>query len=168
MDEVFGTHTKAADAGYAEAQAALGTWRLTSYLSGVTDDPDDALQWLERASAQGEPHAMEQLGMFYVEYGRRTGRLDPERGVELFRRCTDTTQHTACTFAYATALDRGIGGMRDAVRAYAMYLLSNSREPSTKTKARLDEIATKLSNADIARAHAIANQMAARGGRAGR
>lgn len=143
---------KAADAGHVEAQAMLGTWRLTPYLAGITDDPDPALRWLEKAVSAGDPHAMEYLGMFYVEYGKRTGRQDPARGVELFRRCTETTKSADCSFAYATALDNGIGVIRDPVHAYAMYLLSSADKPSAKVRARLDELEKTLSNADRTRA----------------
>lgn len=149
----------AAEAGHAEAQALLGTWRLTPYLTGVTDNPDSALEWLKRAAAQGEPNAMEYLGRFYLDYGQRTGQLDAERGVEIVRRCAETQRHSPCLFMYATALDFGIGVMRDPVRAYAMYVLANAASPTPKARSRMDELTKSLSSIDLARAHVIATQM---------
>ena len=89
-------------------------------MKGVTDDPSESLQWLERAVAQNEPHAMEYLGMFYVEHGKRTGLADPPRGVELFRRCVELTFHADCIFKYATALDFGMGTTRDPIRGLCL------------------------------------------------
>lgn len=137
----------------------VGVWRLIPYINGVTDDPSEALQWLERAAAEGEPHAMEYLGMFYVEIGKRTGMGDLPRGVELFRRCTEQTLHSDCVFAYATALDMGMGVPRDPLKAYALYSVvngrdsSNGRTPSQKTLTRMDKLIKELSREEVERAH---------------
>src|SRR5262249_22177348 len=150
---------RAAEADRAEAQALLGTWRLTGYLAGMTDNPEDALYWLGPAVGQGDPHGMENFGMVYVEYGKRTNRAGIPRGVELFRRCAEATLFPDCAFAYATALDNGLGVIRDPVRAYAMYVLSTARNSNPKAKGRMDELAKSLSAADLTSAHAIASQM---------
>jgi TPR repeat protein len=154
---------QAAAGGYPEAQAMYGVLRFLPYAGGLTDDPGEALEWLERAAAQSEPHAMYYLGMFYVEYGKRTGRLDPARGVDLFRRCTDATMDRECMFAYATALDMGIGTPRDGVKAYALYSLSGANEIlGGKSRARRDEVGKSLTPQQIARAGQMASDMMAR------
>jgi TPR repeat protein len=150
---------KAADAGHVEALAMLGARRLIQFGSGLTDNPDDALRWLELAAAQNEPHAMYYLGMFYAEYGRRIGRLDLARAIDLFRRCAETTLDVQCLFAYATGLDLGLGTTRDPVRAYAMYVLSAANDKVQKAQARRDELAKTLSSEEMVRANVIATQM---------
>jgi TPR repeat protein len=150
---------KAADAGYVEALAMLGAWRLIPFLSGITDNPEEALGWLEQAAAKDEPHAMHYLGMFHIEYGKRIGRLDIARGVALFRRCAETTLDRECLFAYATALDLGLGTTRDPVRAYAMYVLSGAGGKASKAQPKRDELGKTLSSEEIVRANIIVTQM---------
>jgi TPR repeat protein len=157
---------KAAIGGYPEAQAMYGVMRFLPYAGGLTDDPNEALEWLERAAAQSEPHAMYYLGMFYVEYGKRIGRLDPARGVDLFRRCTEKTMDRECIFAYATALDLGIGTPRDAVKAYAVYSIAAANENAGKARTRRDEVAKSLSQQQIVQAHQITNELVGRLARA--
>jgi TPR repeat protein len=149
---------KAAQGGHVEAIAAVGSRRLLHFMSGLTDDPDDALRLLELAAAQNEPHAMYYLGMFYVEYGRRIGRLDLPRGVDLFRRCSEATMYVECLYAYGTSLELGLGVARDPVRAYAMYTLAGSSKKNKATDKR-DEIAKTLSGEDMVRANVIATQL---------
>jgi TPR repeat protein len=155
----------AAEKGHAEAQAMLGTWRLFPYLSGVSADPADALQWLERAAAQGEPHAMENLGLFYVEYGKRSGQQDVPRGVDIFRQCTEQTLHGACAFAYATALHHGQGIPRDPVKAYALYIVSNARGENPKAVTRMNDLKKTLSADEILRANAMVAEFTANYGK---
>jgi TPR repeat protein len=150
---------KAAEGGHVEAIAALGVRRLIHFGAGFTDNPDDALRLLELAATQNEPHAMYYLGMFYVEYGRRVGRLDLARGLDLYRRCSETTLDVDCLFAYATGLDNGLGTTRDPVRAYAMYTLAGANGKMKKAPARRDEIGKTLSSEDMVRANVIATQL---------
>jgi TPR repeat protein len=149
---------KAAQGGHVEAIAAVGSRRLLHFMSGLTDNPDDALRLLELAAAQNEPHAMFYLGMFYVEYGRRIGRLDLPRGVDLFRLCSEATMYVECLYAYGTSLDLGLGTTRDPVRAYAMYMLAGSIKKNKATDKR-DELAKTLSSEDMVRANVIATQL---------
>lgn len=157
---------KAAVDGYPEAQAMYGVMRFMPYAGGLTDDASEALEWLERAAAHGDPHAMYYIGMFYVEYGKRTGQVDPVRGVDWFRRCTEATLDRECVFAYATALDLGIGTPRDAVRAYAVYSIAAARENAGKSRTRRDEVYKTLTAQQIAEAQQIANELISRSSRA--
>ena len=150
---------KAAELGYTESLAMLGVRRLVQFGAGLTDNPDDALRMLELAAAQYEPHAMYHLGMFYAEYGKRIGRLDLPRAIDLFRRCSERTLDTDCLFAYATGLDMGLGVARDPVRAYALYVLAAPKAKGTKVRTRRDELAKTLSSEEVVRANVIATQM---------
>src|ERR1043165_8751398 len=150
---------KAAEGGHLEGIAAVGARRLVHFMSGLTDNPDDALRLLELAAAQNEPHAMYHLGMFYVEYGRRIGRLDLPRGLDLFRRCSEATLDVECLFAYATGLDLGLGTARDPVQAYAMYTLAGAHGKLSKAPAKRDAIGKMLSSEDLVRANVIATQL---------
>jgi len=150
---------KAAEANEPEAEGLLGTWMLTKFLSGFTDDPDPALYWLERGAAKFQPNAMYHLGLFYVEHGKRIGRADLPRGVELFRRCTEKTGHSDCMFSLATALDFGFGTRRDPVMAYALYSVLRARSSNPKSAARLQDLAKQLTNDQIAAATALSSQL---------
>lgn len=139
-----------------------GVMRFLPYAGGLTDDPSEALEWLERAAARSEPHAMYYLGMFYVEYGKRTGHLDPARGADILRRCTEITMDRECVFAYATALDLGIGVPRDPVKAYAVYSISAANENAGKARSRRDAVGKSLTPAQIVQAHNITNELISR------
>jgi TPR repeat protein len=149
----------AAKSGHAEAQAMLGAWLLVPYLSGVTSDPGEALDWLERAAGQNQPQAMHYLGMFYMEYGSRTGLQDPARAVGLLGRCAELTTHPDCAFAYGLALESGIGTERDLVRAYAFYGIAVNRDPLGKSGARRAALKEQLSASELAKANALSSQV---------
>jgi len=149
---------KAANTGHAQAQAMLGVLRLMPYSAGLTDNPDEALGWFERAAAQNEPHAMFYLGLFYIEYGKRAGRIDPSRGAEYFRRCAEISLNGQCLFAYATALELGVGIPRDAIKAYALYSLAAMHDNKPKAAKKRDELGKELSPQDLVRANVIASQ----------
>jgi TPR repeat protein len=152
----------AAKAGYAEAEATMGTIRLKPYITEITDDPDEALGWYERAAAQGNARAMFNLGMFYVQLGARVHRNDAARAMNLFRRCTEMTLWSKCVFAYATSLDYGMGTPRDPIKAYALYSMAALAGDKPKAKERRDEIGAKLSDAEKQRATVISNELMAR------
>lgn len=150
---------KAAERGYAEAQAALGVWRLLPYIAGIADDPGEALLWLKKAASKHQPKAMHYLGMFYVEYAKRIDGLDLPLGADLFQRCAEATLDPDCLFSYATALDNGVGKLRDPVMAMAMYSLSGLGKPSPNARSRIDELSKTLTPEQQARANTIVQQM---------
>lgn len=151
--------TRAANENHAEAQAMLGMLRLIPYAAGLTDDPDEALRWLERSSAQDQPQGMLLLGTFYVEYGRRTGRLDLARGVDLYRQCAQKTLFVRCLFSYGFALEAGLGTDRNLVTAYAMYTLAKMQANNPVIEARRNEIGKQLSAFEKQQANAQVLQL---------
>ena len=61
----------------------------------------------------------------------------PERGAQLFKKCSEETLDDRCTFAYATALETGQGVPIDLVRAAAFYRLANEAKPAQGKLERL-------------------------------
>jgi TPR repeat protein len=59
---------KAAELGNREALTFVGVRRMQAYAQGISDDPSDALKWLERATELNEPTAMLTLSMYYTEF----------------------------------------------------------------------------------------------------
>jgi TPR repeat protein len=146
---------KSAEAGYAEAQAFLGTWRFLDIAAELTDNSRPALEWLEKAAAANHPRALEYLGLFYAEIGGRLRQIDLPRAVGYFRRCVETSADQDCAFAYAQALENGIGIDQDKVAAIAMYSIANRDGLSIKALRRIDRIKDELSKQDLMRAVSI-------------
>jgi TPR repeat protein len=146
---------KSAEAGYAEAQAFLGTWHFLDIAAGLSDDAASALGWLEKAAGANHPRALEYLGLFYAEIGKRLGQTDLPRAVGYFKRCVETSADQDCAFAYAQALENGIGVDQDKVAAIAMYSIANRDGLSIKALRRIDRIKDELSKQDLMRAVSI-------------
>jgi len=146
----------AAEAGDADAQFWVGMSALRTYSAGATTDPRPALQWLERAAAQGLPQANYTLGIFYIISKPETGYQDPQRGMAYLRQCAEVMLTPECAFAYAFGYAIGSAGARDPVKAYAFYLLSDDAKPYDGAKQRLKELAAQMSPEQIAQAQAYA------------
>jgi TPR repeat protein len=69
----------------------------------------------------------------------------PERGAQLFKKCSEETLDDRCTFAYATALETGQGVPIDLVRAAAFYRLANEAKPAQGKLERLVGVEKQLS-----------------------
>jgi TPR repeat protein len=149
-DEIEGDRLaeKAAGRGDAEAQAMVGTRRMQAYIAGITDDPSGALKWLDLAAQRNEPHAVELLANYYITFGARTGKTDIAKGLEILKRCVDQTSNASCAMAYASALDNGLGGVRDVKSIYAMYQVANRDGRNDKARARIAELGKELSTTD--------------------
>lgn len=152
----------AARGGYRKAESLLGFRRLTPYLAGATDDPSAALQWLERAAEQHEAYGMLILSTFYTDYGKRIGRLDIARGMDLLDLCVQLTANADCARNYAAALDKGDAGPRDPVKIYALYSVSNRPRVVDATATRLDELTKQLSPDQIDKALELARVIVAK------
>ena len=150
---------KAAEAGHLDAQMMLGGWKLRAYSAGVTGSPEDALAWLRRASERGQKDATFALGAFYLLSKPSTGYHDPKRGAELLRQCAETTLAAECTFAYATALQEGMGVPLDRMKSYAFYELSDNFQSTPSSRQRLKDIMTMLSRDEIAQGDALSARL---------
>jgi TPR repeat protein len=139
---------KAAGQGDAEAQAMVGARRMQAYIAGVTDDASEAIRWLDLAAQHNEPHAVQLLANYYMNFSTRTGKADIAKGIAILKRCVDQTSDTSCAWAYASALDNGLGGVRDVKTIYAMYQVANRDGGNDKARARLAELGKELSATD--------------------
>jgi TPR repeat protein len=139
---------KAAGQGDAEAQAMVGTRRMQAYMAGITDDPSEALKWLDLAAQRNEHHAVELLANFYINFGARNGKPDVAKGIEILKRCVDQSSNASCAMAYASALDNGLAGVRDVKTIFAMYQRANRDGGNDKARARIAELGKELSVSD--------------------
>jgi TPR repeat protein len=147
---------KAAVLGHREALTFLGVRRMQAYAQGISDDPSDALKWLEHAVELNEPTAMLTLSMYYTEFAARSGRGDLAKGVGLLKQCVDRTAHPACAMSYATFLDNGFG-QRDVKQIYAMYRIANRGNGNDKARNRLAELGKELSSQELIQVQLEAN-----------
>jgi TPR repeat protein len=147
---------KAAVLGHREALTFLGVRRMQAYAQGISDDPSDALKWLEHAVELNEPTAMLTLSMYYTEFAARSGRGDLAKGVGLLKQCVDRTAHPACAMSYATFLDNGFG-QRDVKQIYAMYRIANRGNGNDKARNRLAELSKELSSQELIQVQLEAN-----------
>jgi TPR repeat protein len=148
---------KAAEGGDADAQTAVGLLRLIAYSSGSSGDPNEPLDWFKRAATQGEPLAMIYLGALYTRGG--DGRLDLVGAADRFRLCGEATLNGQCLYAYATALEFGIGTARDRVKTYVMYGVAIGRGHLEKAEIKREMTLQALSSEEVKQAYAIAVQM---------
>ena len=147
---------KAAAHGHREALTHLGVRRMQAYAQGISDDPSDALKWLERATELNEPTAMLTLSMYYTEFAARSGQGDVAKGVGLLKQCVDRTSSPICAMAYATFLDNGFGP-RDVKQIYAMYRIANRGAGNEKARNRLAELTKELPSQDLIQLELEAN-----------
>ncbi len=126
----------------------VGTRRMQAYMAGITDDPSEALKWLNRAAERNEHHAVELLANFYISFGPRNGKPDVAKGLEILKRCVDQSSNASCAMAYANALDNGLGGVRDVKAIYALYQRANRDGGNDKARARIAELGKELSTTD--------------------
>ena len=142
-------HT-AAEQGDGKAWAILGGLALSRYAAGWSTDESSVIDKFERALAAGEIEAAYPLGLFLAEQIRDPAKRDPQRAVGFFRRCAEAAI-APCWFAYATALDLGIGTPRDPASAYAYYLASE-RHIGQKATTRLANLKPTLTKEQLAEA----------------
>jgi len=79
VEEAVRWYRKAAEAGYARAQANLGLMYLNGY--GIPRDEAQAVRWLRAAADAGDKRASTDLGLLYL-----AGRGVPQDDAEAFRR----------------------------------------------------------------------------------
>ena len=147
---------KAAALGNREALTFVGVRRMQAYAQGISDDPSDALKWLERAAELNEPTAMLTLSMYYTEFAARSGQADLTKGMGLLKQCVDRTAHPACAMSYATFLDNGYG-QRDVKQIYAMYMIANRDGRNDKARNRMTELSKELSSQELMQIRLEAN-----------
>jgi TPR repeat protein len=150
--------TRASKLGLTAAQETLGLWLVQRYKLAFTNDPTDAIRWLENAYQSGYSiSALWQLGLFYVDAARSQWR-DPKKAAQLLETCSKFA-YGPCHYTYASCLRDANGLPRDLVSSYAHFevarLLGAGNAPMRldELKRRLtdDEKATALSRAKLIR-----------------
>lgn len=106
--------------GNATAMVALGRMALYGR-GGVPTDQAQALQWFEKASAEGDPNAMVNLGYMY-EMG-----LSVPKQIDLAANWylkAARQGHAGAMYSLAWLHEKGIGMAQDNAKAYLLYELA--------------------------------------------
>jgi len=143
---------KLANVGYAPAQYKLGAHYEKG--SGVTRDLAQAKLWYGRAAEQGHARAMHNLGVIYAENPAAGGKPDFASAASWFRQgaehgIRDSQYNIAVLYA------RGLGLTQDLVQSFVWFGAAAAQGDEDAVKKR-DDVATKLSAGDLARAKSLA------------
>jgi len=112
---------KSAKKGYAKSQYALA--RLYEVGAGVRQDSEQAVKWYRLAAIFGKhPEAEYALADLYFN-GRGLGQ-DYINALDWYRRAA-LRGHAGALFTMGSMYEKGWGGERDLVEAYAWYSLAN-------------------------------------------
>ena len=87
-------------------------------LMGYPKDSPTAVDWYEKAAAEGEGEAQVRLGFFHLQ--RQHGLKDAVKGRQLLQSASDANVGTAHNLL-AQCYEHGLGGARDLPRAIALY-----------------------------------------------
>ena len=148
-----------AEAGDAEAQVSFG------YLLASRYRQTEALSWYRKAAAQGRIDAEYNIGqmLLFGAHGDSTNSVRPNQ-VEGLRWTfmAATNLNSSAYYNMSKALRQGLGTSPDPVAAYAwLILLSEAPSQALLGRAEMNEMALKLSTADIHRAQNLAAQFKA-------
>jgi len=114
--------TKAAEQGFARAQAQLGLMYQTSM--GVPRDPIKAMEWYQKAADQGDTMALDNLGVMWANGDN--GYRDPAEAAKWFRKAAelgDLAGAQSLAYAYLT----GDGVPQDLAESFKWYLSAARR-----------------------------------------
>jgi uncharacterized protein len=156
-------YRKAADQGNAEAQGNLGAMYYSGH--GVPQDSAKAAEWYRRAADQGNIAAQYNLSVAYFNGWGVT--RDYAQAVKWFQKAADqdyTDAQTALGMMYA----QGAGIPQDYVQAYMWFNLAALRAASGDRRdmaaKNRDEVAAKMTPAQIAEAQKLAREWTPKAG----
>lgn len=109
-DDDFVKNLGRAEQGETEAQLIIGLNYLNG--TGTREDHVKAIQWLERAVAQGNTDAMYNLGKFYFDPGHLRKHRDIQKGIELIRQAAEQEQ-VAAQYRLGMMYYKGAGILQD-------------------------------------------------------
>lgn len=148
-------YADAAEQGHAKAQCRLGL--MYSNGRGVPKDKAQAVKWLSRAAEMGYAEAQKELGVHY-----HLGRSDFSQATNWYTRAAEQGNAEA-QYWLGMMYAQGEGVRVDNVRAYAWANQSAENAPRFMSAAVLrDEIAAKLSGAQLAEAQRVSLELKAR------
>ena len=146
-------YEKLASAGYAPAQYKVAGHYEKG--SGVVKDLAQAKLWYGRAAEQGHARSMHNLAVIYAENPAVGGKPDFASAASWFRQgaeygIRDSQYNLAVLYA------RGLGLTQDLVQSYAWFAAAAAQGDDDAGKKR-DDVANKLSPADLASAKSLAS-----------
>jgi tetratricopeptide (TPR) repeat protein len=152
---------QAANQGLTAAQQALGMWIVGRYRNKETEDPNEGMEWLEKAALKGYSiEAVSSLASTYG-FGRAPPWNDRSKYYPLVRLCAGFSS-AWCQYQNGLAFRQGWGVERNLVRSYAHYLVAQQlKHNPTATATELRLVETQLSAADKTAATAQANEIQA-------
>jgi formylglycine-generating enzyme required for sulfatase activity/TPR repeat protein len=107
--------------GLTIAQQTLGNWLMDEFKRQVIEDPREGIEWLERASKQGQSvRALQRLAQFYADPTTPAPWRDKSKGYELARLCSGLRDGW-CHAENGWIFNFGVGTNRDLVKAFAHY-----------------------------------------------
>ncbi|MCJ2060433.1 hypothetical protein MKL09_28395 [Methylobacterium sp. J-048] len=143
---------KLAAAGYAPAQYKLAGHYEKG--SGVVRDLDKAKLWYGRAAEQGHARSMHNLAVLYAENPAANGKPDFASAASWFRQGAEFGVRDS-QYNLAVLYARGLGLTQDLVQSYAWFSAAAGQGDDDAAKKR-DDVANKLSAADLASAKSLA------------
>ncbi len=141
-------YEKLASAGYAPAQYKLAGHYEKG--SGVVRDLDKAKLWYGRAAEQGHARSMHNLAVLYAENPAANGKPDFASAASWFRQGAEFGVRDS-QYNLGVLYARGLGLTQDLIQSYAWFSAAASQGDDDAGKKR-DDVANKLSPADLASA----------------
>lgn len=145
-------YEKLASAGYAPAQYKLAGHYEKG--SGVVRDLDKAKLWYGRAAEQGHARSMHNLAVLYAENPVANGKPDFASAASWFRQGAEFGVRDS-QYNLGVLYARGLGLTQDLIQSYAWFSAAASQGDDDAGKKR-DDVANKLSPADLASAKSLA------------
>jgi len=145
-------YEKLASAGYAPAQYKLAGHYEKG--SGLVRDLDKAKLWYGRAAEQGHARSMHNLAVLYAENPGANGKPDFASAASWFRQGAEFGVRDS-QYNLGVLYARGLGLTQDLVQSYAWFSAAASQGDDDAGKKR-DDVANKLSPADLASAKSLA------------
>ncbi|MCY4507655.1 MAG: tetratricopeptide repeat protein, partial [Acidobacteria bacterium] len=145
-------YEKLASAGYAPAQYKLAGHYEKG--SGVVRDLDKAKLWYGRAAEQGHARSMHNLAVLYAENPAANGKPDFASAASWFRQGAEFGVRDS-QYNLGVLYARGLGLTQDLIQSYAWFSAAASQGDDDAGKKR-DDVANKLSPADLASAKSLA------------
>ena len=145
-------YEKLASAGYAPAQYKLGGQYEKG--AGLVRDLAQAKLWYGRAAEQGHARSMHNLAVIYAENPTSAGKPDYASAASWFRQGAEHGVRDS-QYNLGVLYARGLGVGQDLVQSYGWFAAAAAQGDEDAGKKR-DEVAGKLSPADLANARGLA------------
>ena len=126
---------------------------------GVSEDGAQAVQWYRRAAKQGYDEAQYHLGFMY-DTGKGVPEIGAQEAAQWYTRAADRGLAGA-QYSLSQMYEKGDGVQADNIQAYAWANLANMGGLEDAETLR-DEIAAKLSEAQLAEAQHLSRELKAR------